>query len=250
MYQSIEILVYLILVSLVVFFQWYKRLLVNDNDAGLRKVSPNGTKRNSLAQTSQARRQYRNQSSGNKREVAVARLRFDSGSPKNWRRRCASPPPAPPPSPMSQGHDDDYLTNLRFLQSLEIHREDQIYSQPLQSEEGSMGKLANVPPEVDRDHERRSGYCKNSITDGEVMIEVGAYSICQFFVYGIEYHFCVASESRLWSVPDDIKGECGLWYLQCPRHIRKKFGLKDPPAVIGHPGTRDNPHFEPHVLTY
>jgi hypothetical protein len=238
----------------MLFFHWHKRILFSGNSFKVHGTPKRGMKPPSPNRSLLCRRQHKKQPNQSRREVAVAWLRIDSGSPKNWRRRYPSPPPAPPPSPISQTHGDDYLANLRFLQTLEIHREDQGFSEPVDQVEiiSISQQQPRVSPEPDPDHERRSTYCKNSVTDGEVMIEIRGYSICQFFIHGIEYHFCLskAGEDRFWHPPDEIKEDCRLWYLQCPRHIRKKFGLKDPPGIIRHLEITDNPHFNPHVLTY
>ena len=168
-----------------------------------------------------------------------------------WRQ--TEGPPAPPPSPASISGSDDYVANLRFLQSLDVYREEQVYvdNNDAPAEVIAVKTTKSVPLK-DEDHERRSSYCKNSITNGEVMIEIGEYSICQFFINGIEYHYCVSlrNKAKFWNLPEEIREECSQWYLECPRHKRKKSGLIEPPLFLEFSTPDDIPSFHTHVATY
>jgi len=152
--------------------------------------------------------------------------------PSEW-TVCRTPPPPPPPP--SEANSDDYISNLRFLESLDFYQEeyygDSVLMTPLGVWDDPYLESPNEVPEIDPDHLRRMSYTKKSVTNGEVIIRIGGYDICQFFVNGIEYHYVVDGDVMEWEMPKEIREVCKLWYLHCPKHMRKKFDLVNPPSV-------------------
>jgi hypothetical protein len=80
----------------------------------------------------------------------------------------------------------------------------------------------------DMDFERRRNYVKRQITDGEVLIKIETYNVCQIFVNGIEYHYVEKEGVTSWDCPSDIMIDD--WFLVMPKHRRKR--IPEPPHPL------------------
>jgi len=255
MYQTIEIALYVLILMIISLLHWRKGLRCDSSKPII--VTPRSSlvspqKNIRIKSKSATRRSVTHQPTRPKREYGAVEPDTSSKSDDNWRQNPC--PPAPPPSPVSIGGSDDYLANIRFLQSLEVYHEEEVYLTESREIEGINEAKPVIPSPApkDEDHERRSSYCKNSITSGEEMVQIGEYKICQFFIHGIEYHFCVSilDGTQLWDLPEEIREVCTMWYLQCPRHKRRKVGLSEPPSIAEVSTADETPGFITHVTTY
>jgi hypothetical protein len=83
----------------------------------------------------------------------------------------------------------------------------------------------------DCDFERRRSYMKRQVTDGEVMLKIMTYDVCQIFVNGIEYHYIFDGNSSSWDLPCELDW-IRSWFLRIPKSRRRRF--PEPPTPIVH----------------
>ena len=87
----------------------------------------------------------------------------------------------------------------------------------------------------DVDFERRRMYVKKQVTEGEVMMKMSTYDVCQIFVHGIEYHYVCDGGTTSWDLPQELVDSISDWYLVMPKSRRKKlFPSVDPPLPLPH----------------
>ena len=131
------------------------------------------------------------------------------------------PPPPPPPSPVNED-ESCYGLDPSFNEYME-YEGFQFVSDPAETR--------------DADFERRRAYLKRSVTDGEVMMEIGDFRVCQIFVFGIEYHYVSHKKSGVtaWDLPCELEEECSSWFLPIPQSRRRKMTTPPTPLSLETP---------------
>lgn len=84
----------------------------------------------------------------------------------------------------------------------------------------------------DEDFERRRNYVKKQVTDGEVMMRIETYEVCQIFVHGIEYHYVFDGKDTSWDLPNELES-ISEWFLKIPKSRRRK-APETPPLPVEH----------------
>lgn len=84
----------------------------------------------------------------------------------------------------------------------------------------------------DEDFERRRSYVKKQVTDGEVMMKIATYEICQIFVHGIEYHYVFDGRETSWDIPKELES-ISNWFLKIPKSRRRR-APDTPPVPLEH----------------
>jgi hypothetical protein len=140
------------------------------------------------------------------------------------------------PAPIST---TDYAHAMKLLDSLSDEDDNPTYDEwytmsadqyiPLESESPAIDDS-----DSDSDNERRMSYEKWSITDGEMFLSCGNYTVCQIFVFGIEYHYCYQNITKevTWDLPAELRKDYSRWFLVLPKTKRKRFRLHSPPAPL------------------
>lgn len=151
------------------------------------------------------------------REKAIAKKQ-DVEPQKDDSRFSVQLPPTPPNSPVHELMDPNPLQANYLGYGLDPSFDDYV--------------IEELVVASDEDFERRRKYLKRSVTDGEVMMEVDTYKVCQIFVYGIEYHYVYDERrgSTSWDYPGDLAESLSEWFLVIPKSRRRK--LPEPPVPL------------------
>ena len=127
--------------------------------------------------------------------------------------QCEECPPPPPPSPINYPS----------------HTSDPSFDEYTEYDHYEVVEAVPFVVTKDTDFDRRRAYLKRSMTDGEVMLEVGDFRICQIFCFGIEYHYICHQGETAWDLPPELEQECASWFLSMPPSRRRRLPVPPTP---------------------